>query len=747
MDTLTDDQIVARINSWLSEQSYELQGYLEREEDALARYLGGRPKANPDSPWEGSSDLDIGGSLTLAHVESIHSRTMYALQRSAPFVTVKSKNQDLADQAELYLRHVLDHETAFLRFASKWIRPALVGGCRRAKAVWEKDVQRVGETHRFTLPPGIVGSDLEEPAIRAFLLERLKNRFGEFTIHERTDSHWTIRFERDGEEVEADLRYVLHGDKIDATVEWPDVTFEGVRYTVVKPEDFWKSPGPIQTCRYLIHRVWMTWSELVARVEDGTYDLDLERDYSEFKQYATDPIMQVEGGSDLVQQRREVAGESTMILGEEYYEILECYILDFWDNREYLEDRIITVFRGPGKILRNELRSSAGYPMRPFSEIIIQPIPDKDSYGLGIPTIIGPLADEETAVHNLMMDSATITAVPPIFYDETSGLKNEKMKVAPGRMVPLSSTNGNLGSVIWMPTYGANLSPISSLQNRIDTIMQSVDGVSDTQLAHAPKSKTLGQSTLVQDEINIRFQAIWDNIVGNMSEMSGLAGLIAITAALYQRFGKPLEIEAVTGEYSEVSFPQAFKYSLQITANINKINQNAQVAKARGVVQTLMNPMLMQLGLANPQTLYHALKNLLEAMDVDNWEDLLAEPPQEKMASVNPDQENLQMLPGKIVPVHPADDDQAHIVAHAGFLQKLQEEPGLCQNPAVYVEHIKRHRKQEQMKAQQQQSQADMPGAGIPQGPAGSPIANTPVPGGAPAMPEGPVGAGAMPNA
>lgn len=747
MDTLTDDQIVARINSWLSEQSYELQGYLEREEDALARYLGGRPKANPDSPWEGSSDLDIGGSLTLAHVESIHSRTMYALQRSAPFVTVKSKNQELADQAELYLRHVLDHETAFLRFASKWIRPALVGGCRRAKAVWEKDVQRVGETHRFTLPPGILGTDLEEPAIRAFLLERLKNRFGEFTIQERTDSHWTIRFERDGEEVKADLRYVLHGDKIDATVEWPDVTFEGVRYTVVKPEDFWKSPGPIQTCRYLIHRVWMTWSELVARVEDGTYDLDLERDYSEFKQYATDPIMQVEGGSDLVQQRREVAGESTTILGEEYYEILECYILDFWENREYLEDRIITVFRGPGKILRNELRSSAGYPMRPFSEIIIQPIPDKDSYGLGIPTIIGPLADEETAVHNLMMDSATITAVPPIFYDETSGLKNEKMKVAPGRMVPLSSTNGNLGSVIWMPTYGANLSPISSLQNRIDTIMQSVDGVSDTQLAHAPKSKTLGQSTLVQDEINIRFQAIWDNIVGNMSEMSGLAGLIAITAALYQRFGKPLEIEAVTGEYSEIAFPQAFKYSLQITANINKINQNAQVTKARGVVQTLMNPMLMQLGLVNPQTLYHALKNLLEAMDVDNWEDLLAEPPQEKMASVNPDQENLQMLPGKIVPVHPADDDQAHIVAHAGFLQKLQEEPGLCQNPAVYVEHIKRHRKQEQMKAQQQAQQADMPGAGIPQGPAGSPIANTPVPGGAPAMPEGPVGAGAMPNA
>jgi hypothetical protein len=746
MDTLTEDQIVQRVNDWISEQAYTQESFLEREEDALARYLGGRPKANPDSPWEGSSDLDIGGALTLSHVESIHSRTLYALQRSVPFVQVKSKNQDLADQAECYLRHVLDHETGFLRFASRWIRPALVGGCRRAKAVWEKEVQRVGETHRFTLPPGIRGTDLEEPAIRAFLLERLKNRFGEFTIREKSDTHWTIRFDRDGEEVTGDLRYRLVGDRIDATVEWPDVTFEGVRYSAVKPEDFWKSPGTIQECRYVIHRVWMTWPEIVSRAQDGIYDLDLEADYSEFKQYATDPIVQTEGGVDLVEQRRQAAGVSTMILGWEYFEILECYVLDFWDGKDYLEDRLITIFRGPGKILRNELRSSAGYPMRPFSEIIVQPIPDMDSYGLGIPTIIGPLADEETAVHNLMMDSATLQAVPPTFYDETAGLKNEKMKIAPGRLIPLSSPNGNIGNAVYMPNYAANLGPIAGLQNRIDTIMQSVDGVSDTQLAQAPKSKTLGQSTLVQDEINIRFQAIWDNIVGNMEEMSGLAGLIAITAALYQRFGKPMEIEAVTGEYSEVSFPDALKYSLKITANINKINQNAQVAKARGVVQTLMNPMLMQLGLVNPQTLYHALKNLLEAMDVDNWEDFLAEPPQEKMASVNPDKENLEMLPGHIVPVHPADDDQAHIVSHVKFLEELRAEPGLCQNAAVYVEHIKRHRKQEQMKAQQQMQQADM-GNGVPGGPAGSPIANTPVPGGAPSMPNGAAGAGAVPNA
>lgn len=747
MDKLSEDQIVAKINAWLSEQSYELQGFLEREEDALARYLGGRPKANPDSPWEGSSDLDIGGALTLAHVESIHSRTMYALQRSAPFVQVKSKFQDLAAQAELYLRHVLEHDCSFLRFASRWIRPALVGGCRRAKAVWEKDVQRVGETHRFTLPPGVLNTDLEEPSIRALLLERLKPKFGEFTITERSDTHWIIRFERDGEQVKAALWYSIHGDKIDATIEWPDVTFEGVRYTVVKPEDFWKSPGTLQGCRYLIHRVWMTWTDLVARVEDGTYELDLERDYSDFKSYSTDPIMQVEGGSDLVQQRREVAGESTTILGDEYYEILECYVLDFWDDRRYLEDRIITVFRGPGKVLRNELRSSAGYPMRPFSEIIVQPIPDKDGYGLGIPTMIGALMDEESAVHNLMMDSATIQAVPPVFYDETSGLKNEKMTVAPGRFVPLSSNNGNLSSSIFIPNYNSNLSSMAALQQRIDTIVQSVDGVSDTQLAQAPKSKTLGQSTLVQDEINIRFQAIWDNIVGNMEEMSGLAGLIGITAALYQRFGKPLEIEAVTGEYSEISFPEAFKYSLKITANINKINQNVQVAKAKAVIQTIMNPMLMQLGLSNPQTLYHAIKNLLEAMDVDNWEDFLAEPPQEKMASVNPDKENIRMLPGQIVPVHPADDDQAHIVAHAKFMEKLREEPGLCQNIAVYIEHIKRHRKQEQMKAQQQAQQSEMPGSGVPQGPGGSPLANTPVPGGSPSMPQGPVGAGAVPNA
>ena len=746
MEKLTDEQLVSKIEGWIFDQSYVTQGFLEREEDALARYLGDRPVTNP--PWPGASDLDIGGSLTLSHVESIHSRTMYALQRSAPFVVVKSKNSDLADQAELYLRHKLDHDTAFLRFASKWIRPALVGGCRRAKAVWEKDIQLVGETHRIDIPHGVLGSDLEEPSIRALILERLKPRFGDFTVRERTDTHWTIHFEQDDETTKADLTYQIVGQHIDVTVEWPDITFEGVRYSVVKPEDFWKSPGTIQNCRYVIHRVWLTWPEIVARVEDGTYDLDLEGDYSQWAVYASDPIIQTEGGSDLVSMRREAAGESSVMMSEAYFDVLECYVLDFWDQKRYLEDRIISVFRGPGKILRNVLRSSAGYPMRPFSEIIIQPIPDKDSYGLGIPTIIGALMDEETAVHNLMMDASTIQTCPPIFYDEASSIKNEDMKIAPGRFVPISAPNGNIASSVYMPNLGGNPANMASLQGRIDQIAQSVDGVSDTQLAQAPKSKTLGQSTLVQDEINIRFQAFWDNIVGNMEEMSGLAGLIGITAALYQRFGKPVEIEAVTGEYSEISFPQAFKYSLKITANINKINQNAENAKAKAILQTIMNPMLMQLGLVNPKTIYEALRNLLETMDVENWEDYISEPPMAKMASIPPGKENIGMLSGEVADVHPADNDQEHIISHSKFLELLKNNPGIAQSSVPYIEHIKRHRKQEQMKAQQSQQ-----GGGIAQmqqgqpGPEGSAIANTPVPSGAPSMPQGAVGAGAMPNA
>jgi hypothetical protein len=119
-----------------------------------------------------------------------------------------------------------------------------------------------------------------------------------------------------------------------------------------------------------------------------------------------------------------------------------------------------------------------------------------------------------------------------------------------------------------------------------------------------------------------------------------------------------------------------------------------------------------------------------------------------KMASIPPGKENIGMLSGEVADVHPADNDQEHIISHSKFLELLKNNPGIAQSSVPYIEHIKRHRKQEQMKAQQSQQ-----GGGIAQmqqgqpGPEGSAIANTPVPSGAPSMPQGAVGAGAMPNA
>ena len=179
--------IISRIEGFIFDSAAETMGYLRREEDALARYLGNRKKPDQNFPWPGSSDLDIGGALTLSHVESIQSRIMYALQRSWPFVSVKSKDKPEAEQAQKYLRHKLETEVDIMGFGSKWVHDSLVGGLRRAKATWESEHQKIGET--WTIPVPFFVQDMSEhdkqEAHRLLLIDRLNKRFPEFTIKEK----------------------------------------------------------------------------------------------------------------------------------------------------------------------------------------------------------------------------------------------------------------------------------------------------------------------------------------------------------------------------------------------------------------------------------------------------------------------------------------------------------------------------------------------------------------------------------
>ena len=102
---------------------------------------------------------------------------------------------------------------------------------------------------------------------------------------------------------------------------------------------------------------------------------------------------------------------------------------------------------------------------------------------------------------------------------------------------------------------------------------------------------------------------------------------------------------------------------------------------------------------------------------------------EETELSVDPNIENTMMEHGFDAPIHPADDDMAHMQAHMQAMQATQDLHGTIRK------HLTRHQQQMQHKAMAQQHQV----SGTPQQPGGAP--GMPQPGGQPSGPQSQPGA------
>lgn len=724
---MTDDRILASVNRWLANAELENNDYLRDEELAFAQFIGGRRREEDDLPFKGASNLDIGGMVTFAHVESIHSRTMFALEKSRPLVTYSGENRDAVTQANLYLNQKLDEEVAIIEFADEWFHDAVIGGCRRAKACWEEETQRVAETWRIPIPKKLSEQAVTDEHIRLLLLSRLSSQFKELKVTERTSESWTITFEREGKLRKATVKWSVDGSVISATVAYQKTTFRGVRVYQVNPEDFWKAIGTIQACEWIIHRVWLTWNQLVQRVKAGKYKgIDISPDSAD-RVYAKRREDSTVNVTDLEHQRNQAAGVSPTPgdpSGE--FEVLECYVLADWKGDGILEDRLITILRDAKRIVRNVLRTEEGYPSRPFSEIITQRIPGKSNYGFGVPRMIREAADEETAIHNLTVDASMLMAFKAWLYSGGQ-LKAEQQRLHPGRLVNVPNpATGDLRSSFLSLDFNVDLNPLISMQGRIDQLTQSVDGVGETQLMRKPSPRTASQSAMVQNELNIRFQRIFSRCMGNTALKTGLAGLIAIIAELYAAYGDPVEIATTTGKYAEVSFPKADKLTLRLNVDSSKLNEQREQQRMQTILGTVANPMNMQLGIVTPQNLYNALRDMAAVLGVKEINDYYTEPPKERSKPVDAKRENVLLTAGVWSAPHPADDDMQHYFEHRSHMDALSALPPELANPqalAMLEQHNVIHQQQHQAKQRQAaaQSQSFMPDA-MPLGNAAAPV-------------------------
>jgi len=686
---------------------------MERERKDLELYIGKRRKATENLPFNNASNLDISGMMVQGHVESIHSRIMMTLEKSDPLIHFNCGDKDSSTASEFYFNKKINDEVGIMEVTDEWFREALIGGARRAKARWCKEIQKITESWELSIPPDAPSEGTAEH-IFSFINEKLSKIFTNFNLKVTSEGRWKVTFDRDGKTQTATLTYKIKKDNVKVTIVYNKVTFNGVKVEIIKPEDFKKSKGPIQTCHEVMHRYFLNWNEVRTLVESGEFT-NIEIDEETKKKFYTPPVNEKKGDRAATSDTREaiqvnrddVSGHTDR--SEDKYEFIEACVLDDFEGDGILEDRIITKFNGTQKIVRNISRSEAGYRHRPYSEILIQKIPGKHSVAFGVPSMIFDLAEEETAIHNLVMDASTLAAIKFYFYGDDNAIKNERRKIAPGsgHSMPLP-TSGNLRDAIYIPDFNSDVGPLFNLTARLDQTAQSLDGVNETQLMKKPSPRTLGQSQIAQNELNIRFARIFSRCIGSIGTMTGLAGLLVIIADLYREFGDELDfINKTGGKAVKISLPKSDDFSITLNIDVNKLNEVKELQKAQLVLSTIMNPNLAQMKIVSPKNVYNAAKDLLRLSAILDPDEYLTAPPDAK--SKTPKEENWLMLQGLDAQVSPADDDQQHIMEHQVVLDIVSKQ-GAETSPMVaqrLKKHIDDHQKQMQGKqaAQAQQSQ------------------------------------------
>ena len=704
------DELVTRIENWIWDRAYDMQGYLEEEEASLEQWLARRRVSSDALPWDGASNLDMGGLYTMSHVESIHSRVMQVLRQSRPWVRFESSDPSAAEQATKYIKRVFDKEVPLLGFCDEWVHDALIGGLRRARVRWVRETREEADVFFVSLTP-----EQDKSAgltdLWALVYLHLQSRYPKAKFgkrHEVSDleaGHVDMRFSQDGKFEDGQARWVREGVRIRMTVRRRK-TVEKARLEMCLPEDFWKSPGPLQDCHYILHRVWLTWDQVVDRVNAGIYTgIDLDAD----KTATADPVNQTEGGAPLVETRRLVAGQATQVPHDDLYEFVEGFILEDW-GKGVLEDRFITLFRGREKIVRNVLLSAEGYPCRPFSEIAIQPVPGKPEWAWGVPGMIRQAADEVTALHNLGMNIATIRGIPFGFRDAGAEWGEDEMQVAPGKILPVDAGgSGDISRSVYFPTLNGQITELAGLAGNVDAAAKSVDGISDTQMLQAPKGRTVGQSQMQQNEVNVRFEVLFDRIVGSVAEQKGIVFLIHLLIALYQKFGRTMEVEFLSGTLAPIPFPRLAPLAFRVDIDVLQLTEEKKMKRAQAVMQTVMNPMLLQLKVVTPTQVFNAVKHVLESSGVSNPTDFIQMPPEDSQASVSPEKENVHMMSGVPQQVHPADDDEEHLISHRSFVNMLGDMPEANADPEsartnqLFSAHIRQHVLQQRAKRKSQQ--------------------------------------------
>jgi len=421
---------------------------------------------------------------------------------------------------------------------------------------------------------------------------------------------------------------------------------------------------------------------------------------------------------------------------------LICFDTYDIDDDGVAEDVIWWVIKETKTLLRvRELTQvyPANPPRRPFAEASFLPVRGRRA-GIGLLEQMEGLHDMIKQFADQTVDGGTLTNIPFGFYRATGNMRPEVIRMWPGELYPVADPKNDI-SFPTMPQQGSAFG--MNLMTMFGQMEERLTNIGDLQLGRVPQGKAsalrtvrgmnavMGQGEARPERILRRFFMCLSEVFAQMHELN----------QVFLPREKQYRVSGVNrpneDPYKVIQDPAELRgrFTFDFLANAMNTSKEALQESLQGAMAALVNPLMIQMGITTPDTVYQLVRDYIKALGQEPDKYANAPTPESNLPKMFAEEVITMIMSGNLPEARPA---EATSMEH---LQKLMQfasadEFGFLTPSQVEIfrgylgvlrQRIQAEQQQAMMMQAAQAFQQGQQGTGIP-GPEGAPPDMTPAP-------------------
>lgn len=632
------EQIVERVKNF-AQDCYDSRQIDQRyREQRYAKLMQWAEERN--EPWEGATSVTLPDILTaclrtedtlsnaaLATRPMVNSRALEASNEA------KQRKLDLLLDTQFFVEQ--PGERLLERMAANFSRDGTITNYVR----WISEHRKIVQLHVFDpIPLGQVPERyfrrILDTRFKTDSLTKVDDEGWDWDVEDLDGNQLTVRFYTDAD------------DHVEMEVRGDVQVFDGPAVTVLPYESvlhpYWcenlqpPSPSNPNGAEYVILIDRPTLDELRRLVQSDVYDLLTLKDVEE-----TDPqsYMASRREQSLERQKDEMRGfidahPNPMTEARNLGRTLRYTCFDLWakDGTGESMDVVWTVLPELNKLARARPLSEVmpgNPPRRPFAEGVLIPVQDR-RIGIGLPELMEPLHDFKTQVFNTMGDACDMEIQPFGTYRQNSQTNPEQYEIFPGALLPVSAP-GDIEFQTIQPTATAIAANEIAMADQME---EKLTSIGDLQLGRIPAGKSaalrtaggvsqlLAQGEARPERILRRFFLCLRDTYSLMFQLDRhylgqkkRFRTIGLSAPDEDPFVEINGREDLSGQYL-----------FDFQANILNTSKAALQNSLSDLVTLLVNPLMIQLGISQPDGIYRILVEYARSLGQTSPERYMSQP-------------------------------------------------------------------------------------------------------------------------